>query len=126
MTDSTRIDAVAQLWASAELWYQVSDYDEFIRTAQGMWRSIAKERGDRTDPHVLYRLYDENDRLLYIGITRNLEARMAAHERRFGDLLDHYTTETYLDRKSVLNAESRAIYTEYPAFNVVHPSRLQV
>lgn len=126
MTDSNRIDAVCGLWSATEAWYEVSDYDEFIRTARGMWRAIAKERGDNVDPHWLYRLFDENDRLLYVGITRNLEARLSAHERRFGDLFDHYTAEEYLDRKSVLNAETQAIHSEFPAFNVVHPENLRV
>lgn len=33
------------------------------------------------DPTTVYRFYDANDKLLYVGITKNLSRRLAAHTK---------------------------------------------
>lgn len=72
--------------------------------------------------NVLYRMYDAKDGLLYIGITTNLEDRMADHRgfkgwwREVSTIkLEHFPT-----RSSAEDAERLAIETEVPRWNVRH------
>jgi predicted GIY-YIG superfamily endonuclease len=78
--------------------------------------------------HTVYRCYDSEGRLLYIGCTQDLDARMAVHEcdgknpasvelmRRI-DLLEY---EEFPDRASGLKAEREAIAAEAPLLNTHH------
>lgn len=77
--------------------------------------------GPTTKRFWLYRLFDRRHRLLYVGITANPNGRLRAHRKRFGELLDHWTLEEYDDQSAVLEAETRAIDLESPAFNAQHP-----
>lgn len=67
--------------------------------------------------HVVYRLFDQDDRLLYVGSTRNWLGRLKAHRRKWGDLIARTTTEEYDDAESMLEAEAAAIHDEKPALN---------
>lgn len=69
----------------------------------------------------LYRLFDSNSRLLYVGVTGNPQARLGQHKRRFGRDLDHWTFQEYPGMTAVLQAEAQAITEESPAFNLNHP-----
>jgi hypothetical protein len=51
-------------------------YNEELFTPQELWRAVYSDSRRFT----LYRLYDENDNLLYVGITRELKADREAHE----------------------------------------------
>lgn len=71
-------------------------------------------------PTVLYRLYDEDDNLLYIGITCGFDARMRDHAHRHPwwplvarTVLDWFDTDYEADR-----AETAAIRAERPRYNV--------
>lgn len=73
-------------------------------------------------PHALYRFYDNDRQLLYVGITSNPGARWKKHANDkpwWGDVarveLEHYPT-----RDAVLAAERDAIISERPQRNVVH------
>ena len=131
MMDSTRaatnmgrrIDAYTQIQAAAGVWLEIDTENilGFLEAARIAYGGAAREAGVELEPNWLYRLYDDGGRLLYIGITRNLEARLRSHRRRLGDLLAHHTVEQYPDRATALQAEARAIEEEYPAFNVDHP-----
>lgn len=78
--------------------------------------------------HVVYRCYDTERRLLYVGCTHDLTARMMVHEcdsknpasvelmRRI-DLLEY---QTYPDRATALAAEKAAIQAEAPLLNTHH------
>ena len=66
----------------------------------------------------LYRLWTTDERLLYVGITRNLEARMRRHRERFGSAFSRVTHEVYGSHAEVLEAERVAIANEHPAFNL--------
>lgn len=72
----------------------------------------------------LYRFYDTNQRLLYIGISLNAATRAAQHrtEKPWWTDVAHMRIE-HLDvtsRAEALDIERRAIQTERPLHNIVH------
>lgn len=71
-------------------------------------------------PHVLYRMHDEHDTLLYVGITSNPAGRFQTHRgtQPWWDQVATIRLERFPDRASVERAESLAIRTENPVFNV--------
>jgi predicted GIY-YIG superfamily endonuclease len=68
---------------------------------------------------VLYRFYDPDGKLLYVGITNTWYQRFHDHERKAGwfSKVAYSTFEWHEDRKSVEAAELKAIRTENPEFN---------
>lgn len=72
----------------------------------------------------LYRLYDADDQLLYVGITGNLEARLQGHSnyQSWWPQVARHTAEpvAFADARAL---ERRAIYDENPAFNRVGAKR---
>lgn len=78
--------------------------------------------GQRVWPEKLYRWYDWDDRLLYIGITRDLAGRQEAHAKRssWARFAAVCNVERYPDRASAEVAERTAIETEQPLFNHVY------
>jgi len=69
---------------------------------------------------TLYRAWDVDDGLLYIGQTSNLKKRQAEHRRSsewFARAV-RWTTEEYPDREAALVAEAAAIAAERPEFNI--------
>lgn len=73
-------------------------------------------------PHALYRFYDAQGSLLYIGITLNPSQRWATHskDKPWWSDVANITIEQHPDRASVLAAERAAILAEGPRHNVVH------
>ena len=79
-------------------------------------------------PHYVYRCYDAEDRLLYIGCTENLEQRMRVHDwdtpnRASFELMRRMVRceyEEHPDRESDLRAEREAIMAEAPMLNTHH------
>jgi excinuclease UvrABC nuclease subunit len=77
---------------------------------------------------TLYRFYDANDDLLYVGITKFFEPRLKQHYRNaewFFDTafvrLEHFAT-----RQEVETAESYAIKNENPRYNIAkNPDKQQ-
>jgi hypothetical protein len=70
-------------------------------------------------PMALYRLYDDNDRLLYVGVTHSLSNRFGQHAegKPWWPQVRRRTAAWYEDRKQVLAAEARAIMDEEPLYN---------
>lgn len=68
----------------------------------------------------LYRHYDENGTLLYVGVSLSAINRLAQHRSSaiWYDQIAKIEIETYPDRKSVLRAEKDAIQKEHPLFNI--------
>lgn len=71
---------------------------------------------------TLYRHWNANDDLLYVGISLSHTGRLAQHKRnsRWFYQISRVTLEHYDTREEALAAERHAIKTESPVFNVVH------
>lgn len=71
---------------------------------------------DQTD---LYRYFDNNGRLLYVGISFSAIARACQHKSNsdwFGSI-SHMTVEKYQTREDASKAEIEAIQNEKPIYN---------
>lgn len=84
-------------------------------------RALLRENAARE--HVLYRLYDADENLLYVGITFMLDTRMNTHsrEKRWWGQVARRDTATFPDRRSALHAERVAIKSENPLHNSQRP-----
>jgi predicted GIY-YIG superfamily endonuclease len=78
--------------------------------------------GQRVWPEALYRWFDHDQRLLYIGITRDLATRQDSHARNssWGRFAAYCTVERYPTRDDVETMERHAIKREQPLFNHTH------
>lgn len=69
----------------------------------------------------LYRAFDADGQLLYVGIAKDLEVRLKDHSRYsvawIGQVAS-LTAEKYPSRRAAHAAESRAIRTEGPIYNI--------
>ena len=86
-------------------------------------RKYDLDRGTRdlSGPSCLYRYYDAQGVLLYVGITKDPAARRRHHQLH-SEWYPHAgepLIEWFEDRKSALKAERDAIRNEAPVFNVV-------
>lgn len=69
----------------------------------------------------VYRLFDADDRLLYIGCTDNVSRRVNQHisgGTGGGQAVTRYTVDIHPDRETALDAEGAAIYAESPIHNI--------
>jgi hypothetical protein len=68
---------------------------------------------------TLYRFYDQNDVLLYVGISDNWARRAEAHARAKGwwPQVASMKLEEFPNRKDAFAAEARAIFAEKPRYN---------
>lgn len=71
---------------------------------------------------MLYRFFDEGDRLLYVGISSVGPGRWKEHEKNRPWWRDvaHATIEHYADRGIAMEAEQTAIRSEHPLHNKNH------
>jgi excinuclease UvrABC nuclease subunit len=69
---------------------------------------------------TLYRFYDAEGSLLYVGITKFFEPRLKQHYKNAEWFFDttHVRLEHYQTRQEVELAETRAIKTERPKYNI--------
>ena len=70
--------------------------------------------------HVLYRFFDEEGALLYVGITRSISTRFKAHARKqpwWPEVAD-CRIAFFPDRAALSRAEKLAIQRERPRYNV--------
>lgn len=69
---------------------------------------------------TVYRAYGEADHLLYVGCTDHVEKRRKAHSRaaEWYPLAVQWTYEEYPTRADALAAETKAIRTEHPEWNI--------
>lgn len=72
--------------------------------------------------NTLYRFFDHEGRLLYVGKTTNIAGRLATHRSEkawwtevAAIEVEHYACERHLNR-----AERNAIIAERPLYNVTH------
>lgn len=79
-------------------------------------------------PHSVYRLFDAEGRLLYIGHTRAVNLRVYLHDGywsnptslKFKGLVAHVESEEHPSKDAARDAEMRAIGKEAPMFNVIY------
>lgn len=81
-------------------------------------------------PHFLYRCFDADGQLLYVGVARNVEDRLFHHthfcnrgKQPNGSLRRHmvsHAAESYPTKVEARAAERRAITTEAPLLNRQH------
>lgn len=73
----------------------------------------------------LYRFYDADDRLLYVGISLNAAHRASEHRRdkSWWPAVERMTVERAANRAKALELERAAIISERPLHNVHHNSR---
>lgn len=71
---------------------------------------------------ALYRHFSKDGELLYIGITSRIPTRLKEHSKHshWWDQIETVKIEHYPCRESVLKAETDAIISENPKFNVRH------
>lgn len=112
-TEPERVAAVAyQLGISTQqAWKYVPNGDSY----RGRDRDGAKAT-------ALYRYFDENDTLLYIGISQNPTHRDEQHSRNsaWHRLVAHRTVRWFDTSREAHLAEREAIKSERPLFNTAH------
>ena len=94
----------------------------------------------RTRPdarHYVYRIYDAEDRLIYIGATSNLQERLRGHLAvkplgyhshpvlTVGPRMDRWVATEYPTRAEAFAAERAAIAAERPELNTQHKEPAQ-
>lgn len=70
----------------------------------------------------LYRFYDSDNTLLYVGVTVDLERRLAEHlnEKHWYTDMERIKVEHFPSRYAAESAEKRAIRQEFPLHNVAY------
>lgn len=90
------------------------------------WRiRPARRPGGRPEATALYRWYDVEARLLYVGISNQPVRRTGQHDdhQPWWREVRSATVEWLPTRAEALEAEERAIKREHPEHNVVHNGR---
>lgn len=85
-----------------------------------MGRTVETAAVKADQPTTLYRLFDENDQLLYVGITGAELYRLRQHsgDKSWWQLAVRATFTHYATRQEAEEAEYKAIKEEGPAFNL--------
>lgn len=80
----------------------------------------ARRYADRSRPHFVYRCYDANDALLYVGCSVAPVVRVRGHIETawWGSEVERVRHTVFPSRDKALEIERRAIYTERPRCNV--------
>ncbi|MHA0288313.1 GIY-YIG nuclease family protein [Mycobacterium sp. C3-094] len=72
----------------------------------------------RAETHVLYRIFNDADDLLYVGITNNPSSRFSDHRGKpWWQWVAKITVEHHASREELREAEAAAIRDEHPWFN---------
>lgn len=77
-------------------------------------------------PHILYRCFNADGELLYIGITNDPDQRFAVHAKQtpwWPDVADIKLDHNFDSRYRLVQAERVAILNEIPLHNSVHNNR---
>ena len=73
-------------------------------------------------PSYVYRIYDVEGFLLYVGMALRPENRIVRHRaKRWGHAIHRYTVEEFPNREAAKAAERSAIHHEYPLHNLSRP-----
>lgn len=70
----------------------------------------------------VYRAYDADERLLYVGISMNLDGRLSKHRSSaWWPLVEEITIQWFDGREAAKAAEREAILNESPIYNLTRP-----
>jgi hypothetical protein len=88
----------------------------------------SRRRRGRTEEHLLYRFFDAEGVLLYVGLTYDLVQRFSQHsvERWWWGQWATVTATRYVSRAELEAAERKAIKSEKPLYNEVHNKTLRI
>jgi predicted GIY-YIG superfamily endonuclease len=76
------------------------------------------DQNRHAEPHTVYRLLGQHDRLLYIGCTINLDNRLGQHRNKpWRPEVVRVVSDVYPDRATAHEAERNAIRAECPRYN---------
>lgn len=92
-----------------------------MQTDEEVEAVYAAARAAGTHPCFVYRYFDYRCRLLYVGITIDLAGRLSGHKSKQSIFLLFAKCRTafvYPSEAAARRAETRAINTEYPIFNI--------
>jgi len=94
--------------------------DEFPN--KKLYKRFIYQKTKINQPANLYRHYDKDDTLLYIGISVSAISRFQQHilNSKWADASVKMTTERFNSRREALQAEKKAIKQEKPLFNISH------
>jgi excinuclease UvrABC nuclease subunit len=71
---------------------------------------------------TVYRLYDREGVLLYVGLSMNVRGRIEKHKRKpWWPQVMSMETVDYPNRESAKSAERSAIHHENPVYNITRP-----
>lgn len=100
-------------WFSIDRAIQESEYDAQVQAE----RERLEQDYEWT---TVYRFYDEDWRLLYVGISKQIPMRLRSHnsEKPWWTDACTLTLEHYPTRHEALAAEAAAIVTENPVYNI--------
>jgi predicted GIY-YIG superfamily endonuclease len=70
----------------------------------------------------LYRLYDSEDQLIYVGVSKSAVRRLEQHlrDKPWADQIARQTAQAYPSRDAAIEAERQAIQKEKPKKNILH------
>lgn len=92
--------------------------DQPIRNRAAFIEVPLAER-EQEGQHFLYRFFDAEDQLLYVGISWSAPARAKQHraDKDWWELVRRMTVEPHRSSAAARAAETRAIRTEHPMYN---------
>lgn len=74
---------------------------------------------------ALYRFYDADDQLLYVGITHRLPRRVKEHiAKEWSKATSYIDVEWFETKTKALVAERKAIRSEHPRYNIMHNGKV--
>lgn len=86
---------------------------------------VTRQRVNRFGTIELYRHFDKNRCLLYVGISLNASERLWSHRRtkKWAKKVHYTTLEYFADSADARSAERKAIINEAPLYNIIHNGR---
>lgn len=90
------------------------------------WNFTPPSMRHKDYPHTVYRLFDDQDTLLYVGLTcRDLHTRLRHHERHksWWSKVVEIETAQHPDKASAIADELNTIETRVPPYNTMRYTR---
>lgn len=74
--------------------------------------------------YVLYRAYDDKEKLLYVGQSISVMNRLKQHMKssEWSGIVNNITLQRFKNQRQLSRAELKAIEEEKPVYNIAHNS----